>query len=237
MIVANRVGHLKKTLIKKILLLSLLFNFGVFGQNSDIEPVQKDTLYYSNYPEGVYLSKADFIKKIPSPTYKVYPVSLFGRERLPKVSKIHNCYFFDEKTSKKVKNIFAVSYNGSLYFQINAILKNRNKSDKAQSSNYPNSFVRTIMGGENYLYTEAELVNKWAAGTAVNFGAVGGAIYQDLIKGKGIVWDFKNHEFNIFKSCIDYNEFIQDKLASAVQDCEQHEPDMFEVRKAILEIK
>lgn len=223
--------------MKKIIFFSLFLNFNAFGQSSNLEPIPKDTFYYSNYPEGVYLSKADFIKKTPSPTHKVYPVSLFGKERLPEVSKVHNCYFFDEKTSQKIKNIFAISYNGSIYFQIKAILKNRNKNDKAQSSNYPNSFVMTIMGGENYLYTEAELVNKWAAGTAVNFGAAGGAVYQDLIKGKGIVWDFKNQEFNIFKSCKDYNEFIQDKLATAVQNCEQHEPDMLEVRKAISLIK
>lgn len=223
--------------MKSILLLFLFINYGVFGQDSDIEATQKDTLFNSNYPEGVYLSKEDFINKTPSPSHEVYPVSLFGREKLPKIMKVHNCYFLDRKNSKKVKNVFAVSYNGGLYFQIRAILKNRNKNDKAQSSNYPNSFVRTIMGGENYLYTEAELVNKWAAGAAVNFGAAGGAISQDLIKGKGIVWDFKNQEFNIFKSCKDYNEFIEDKLATAVQDCKEHEPDMLEVRKAISEIK
>lgn len=223
--------------MKNILLLSLLIHFNTFGQSSDIESIQKDTLFHSNYPEGVYLSKADFIKKAPSPTHKVYPVSLYGREKLPEVSKVHNCYFFNEKTSQKVKNVFAVSYNDGLYFQIKAILKNRNKNDKAQSANHPNSFVRVIMGGENYLYTEAELVNKWAAGTAVNFGAAGGTIYQDLIKGKGIVWDFKNQEFNIFKSCKDYNEFIQDKLATASQNCDEHEPNMLEVRKAISKIK
>ncbi|WP_318343967.1 hypothetical protein [Flagellimonas baculiformis] len=202
-----------------------------------MKPIQEDTLYHSTYPEGVYVTKADFVNKTPSENYKVYPVDLFGGERLPEVSKVHNCYFFDVKTSQKAKNVFAVSFNGSLYFQIKAILKNRNKDDKAQSANRPNSFVMAIMGGENYLYTEAELVNKWAAGTAVNFGAAGGAIYQDLIMGKGIVWDFKKEEFNIFISCKDYNEFIEDKLATGLQSCEQHDPDMFEVRKAISEIK
>ncbi|WP_112377709.1 hypothetical protein [Flagellimonas maritima] len=150
---------------------------------------------------------------------------------------MHNCYFFSEKTSQKIKNVFAISYNGNLYFQIKAILKNRNKDDRAQSSSLQNSFVRAIMGGENYLYTEAELVNKWAAGTAVNFGVAGGAVYQGLIKGKGIVWDFKNKEFNIFKSCKDYNEFIEPKLENAVQQCEKHQPDMLQVREAISIIK
>jgi hypothetical protein len=222
--------------MKKFIVLSLLINVNVFGQSTEIGDTQKDTLSYPNYPEGVYLNKSDFVDKAPSLFHEVYPVSLFGKEKLPEVSKVHQCYFFDKKTSQKVKNFFAISYNGSLYFQIKAMLKNRNKYDRAQSSSYPNSFVRVILGGENYLYTEAELVNKWAAGTAANFGAVGGAIHQDLIKGKGIVWDFKNREFNIFKSCKDYNEFIRDKLATSVQNCEQQRLDMLEVRKAISSI-
>ena len=223
--------------MKKILLSILFLSANVFGQNPHKMGFQESTPYISDYPEGIYLTKEDFIKKTPSPTTKVYPVSLYGREELPKIMKVHNCYFFDRSNSKKIKNAFAISFEGGLYFQIKAILKNRNKEDKAQSSNQANSFVRTIMGGENYLYTEAELENKWAAGAAANLGAAGGTIYPELINGKGIVWDFKNTEFNIFKSCKDYNEFIGDKLLTAVQNCEEHQPDMLEVREAISEIK
>jgi len=228
---------LAKINMKRIALLGLLISINTVGQASNIESSDKDTLYTTDYPEGVYLNKIDFVNKIPSKSLDVYAVSMFGKERLPAVSKVHQCYFYDLKNSQKVKNIFAVSYNGNLYLQVKAILKNRNKNDRAQSSSYPNSFVRVIIGGTNYLYTEVELVNKWAAGTAVNFGAAGGTIYQDLIFGKGIVWDFKNKEFNIFKSCKDYNEFIQNRLASAIQNCQGHEPDMLEVRKAVSEIK
>lgn len=223
--------------MKKILLCILFLNANAFGQSSDKIESQEDTLFVSNYPEGIYLTKEDFIKKTPSPTIEVYPVSLYGREELPKIMKAHNCYFFDRSNSKKVKNAFAVSYEGGLYFQIKAILKNRNKEDRAQNSNHANSFVRTIIGGGNYLYTEAELVNKWAAGAAANFGAAGAMASQDLINGKGIVWDFKNSEFNIFKSCKDFNDFIKDKLDSAVQNCNEHQPDMLEVRRAISLVK
>lgn len=93
------------------------------------------------------------------------------------------------------------------------------------------------MGGENYYYTEVELVNQWEAGTAINFGVVGGIIANNMIQGKGVVWDFKNQEFNIFKSCKDYNKFINDKLPNNKQKCEKHQPNMFEVRKSIELIK
>jgi hypothetical protein len=232
--------HLKVNIVrimKKILLYILFLNANLFGLSSDKMEFQEDTLFASNYPEGIYLTKEDFLRKTPNPNVKVYPVSLYGREELPKIMKVHNCYFFDRSNSKKIKNAFAISFEGGLYFQIKAILKNRNKEDRAQRSNQANSFVRTIMGGDNYLYTEVELENKWAAGAVANLGAAGGATYSDIINGKGIVWDFKNTEFNIFKSCKDYNEFIKDKLGNAVQNCEEHQPDMLEVRKAISEIK
>ena len=87
------------------------------------------------------------------------------------------------------------------------------------------------------MYTEAELVNQWAYATAVNFGAAGGIIANDLIKGKGIVWDFENKEFNIFKSCKDYNAFVEMKIPSEIQKCEKHQPNMFKVRETIEKIK
>ena len=58
-----------------------------------------------------------------------------------------------------------------------------------------------------------------------------------MIKGKGIVWDIKNQEFNIFKNCKDYNDFIKDKYPEGVQQCENQQPDMLLVRKAIEKIK
>ena len=57
------------------------------------------------------------------------------------------------------------------------------------------------------------------------------------VLGKGIVWDFKNNEFNIFKSCKDYNRFIKGKSNTDIQNCTSHQPNMFEVRKTILKIK
>mgnify|MGYP000439297352 CR=1 FL=1 len=64
-----------------------------------------------------------------------------------------------------------------------------------------------------------------------------GIIASDLIKGKGIVWDFENEEFNIFKNCKDYNEFIKDESPDDIQKCEKRQPNMFAVRKAINKIK
>lgn len=225
----------------QITIIILLISSAVFGQETDdfnvlnkTSTVEKDTLFKPNYPEGIYLSKKDFINKKPSSS-KTVVMKGFNKKTMDSI--IHNPYFYYLDTDKRVKKVFAISYKGHLYFQITSILKNRNKADKAQSTYFPNTFVRVIIGGENYLYTEAELFNQWAQGAAVNFGAVGGVIANNLIKGKGIVWDFANEEFNIFRSCKDYNDFIQDKMPEDSQACENHQPDMLKVRETIEKIK
>jgi len=195
--------------------------------------VLKDTLYRANYPEGIYKTKEDFINKKVSSTEKV---KMLGHAKRYLKDGTHSTYFHYSENNKKVKNVFAISYKGHLYFQIKAIQKNRQKKDRAQSTNYHNMFVRIIMGGDNYLYTEANLVNKWAYGFASN-GPGGYYAAENLIELKGIVWDIKNEEFNIFKSCKDYNRFIINKVPKDIQKCKEHQPNIFEVRKTIEKIK
>ncbi|MDM1047350.1 hypothetical protein [Sphingobacterium hotanense] len=91
-----------------------------------------------------------------------------------------------------------------------------------------------LFGGENYLYIELELANSWKQGLGYGLGGVGcAAIVQSAIKGKGIVWDFKAQEFNFFRNCKDFNEFIADKYPEGVQDCEGHQSDMLKVRETV----
>jgi len=68
-------------------------------------------------------------------------------------------------------------------------------------------------------------------------GVAGGVIASNAIKGKGIVWDFKNEEFNIFRSCKDYNDFIRDKYPEGVQECNSQQPDILQIRAAMEIIK
>lgn len=163
-----------------ILTILLLISFFASSQENVI---YLDTLFTTNYPEGIYTTKDDFINKKPNSLAPVFPVSLL-EDLESDESIVHNPFFYYKEEDKKIRNVFAISFRGHLYFQIKAILKNRNKNDKAQSTSYPNSFVRVILGGENYYYTEAELANKWAHGALVNLGAGGISVAQDFYKGK-----------------------------------------------------
>lgn len=219
------------------ILLGNSLHFSSKYSENKIQIKESDTLFRPHYPEGVYYTKEDFIHQ-RADNSKAIQMRDFDQQILKEA--IHNPFFYFSESNKKVKNVFAISYKGHLFFQVKAILKNRNKTDRAQENKNPNSFVRVIIGGENYFYTEVNLANQWAQGAYYGGigGAVGGALANDLIKGKGVVWDFKNKEFNIFKSCKDYNEFIfEAALFDDIQDCKNHQPDIFEVREAIEKIK
>ncbi len=200
---------------------------------------EKKAFAMNLYSAGIYGTKEDFLNKIPTSSEEIVPKEVVDIDKSVLYGIPNECFFYDLQSDKKIKNVFAVSYRGHLYFQISAILDNRNKTDRAQSNDHPNSFVRVRSFGNNYYYSEAELANLWAQGVAAGFGGVvvGVAVANSMITGKGIVWDIKNKEFNIFKNCQDYNDFIKDKYPEGVQECKNQQPNMLEVRKAIEIIK
>lgn len=199
----------------------------------------KTAVAFGLYPNGVYTTKEDFLNKKPTNQEELVAKDMAEQDRYTYEGIPDECFFYYLKSDKKVKNSFAVSYKGQLYFQIDAILNNRNKVDGSQSNDYPKSFVKVLINGENYYYTEADLANYWAqVFTVAAAGPIAGyALANNMVKVKGIVWDIKNQEFNIFRDCQDYNNFIKDKYPAGVQECKGRPFDIIEVRKAIEKIK
>jgi len=190
-------------------------------------------------PDGIYFTKEDFLNGKPSSLETIVPKELIGFEKTELSGIPDACFFYYKNSDKKIKKVFAISYQGHLYFQIQAILSNRHKTDRAQTNDFPNGFTRVLSAGKNYYYVEADLVNGWAQGFAYGGvgGAAGGILAQSMVNLKGIVWDVKNKEFNIFKNCKDYNDFIKDIYPDGVQQCEKHQPDITKIREAIEKIK
>jgi hypothetical protein len=148
-------------------------------------------------------------------------------------------FFRYKSNNAKVKKTFAISCKGFLYFQNSQIIKrkNRNKADKDQTTNDTNAFVRVRQGGDNFLYTETELHSAWEAGVAYNFGAAGASIAGDLGRFKGVVWDLKKQEFNIFRNCKDLNVFLQEYFPEGMQRCSSKKYDILAVREIMRKIK
>ena len=196
------------------------------------------------YPDGIYKTKQDFLNRNPSEVRQlvVEKIKLINDTD----SIIRRCFFLDKETGKRIKNIFAVVYNGDLYFSNTAILKNKNKEDKSLSpASSMNSFVLVTMWGNKYLYAEAGLINHWQAGISSGVAAgVGGFVGSELGKaidnsypsttlyGTGLVWDIERNEFNIFRNCPDFNQFIEDYPVGKI-DCENEIFDLNRVREII----
>lgn len=201
-------------------------------------PKKEEVLLAENgCPNGIYYTKEDFLNKTPNSKARIIPKELVGWEK-DEISGIPDeCYFYLTSEDKRIKKVFAVVYRENIYFQTQAILDNRNKTDRAQTHDFPNGFVKVRSVGKHYYYTEVNLINKWVQGLGYNGGIVGAGIAGSSKNYKGIVWDVKNKEFNIFKNCKDYNDFIRELYPEGIQECKNQQPDLKKVREAIEKIK
>lgn len=221
-----------------LILLSIALNHAL-GQQS---------IYHSTLPEGLYLTKDDFLKKTPSE----FLLLTIDRIRLVNDSDslARRCFFKEKDSNKRVKKVFAISHNGQLYFSNWGILDNKAKSDKSVSPvESMNSFVRVLIGGDNFLYAEGAFVNPWQTGFSAGVAAgVGGIIGSELgnaidksypittFGGTGVVWDMRKEEFNIFRNCSDFNEFIENDSVGKI-DCGKQIFELKQIREIIDKIK
>lgn len=226
----------------------LIISIQLLAQNKDsldllqdiLQPIRSKNykvLFKPNYPDGIYESKMDFIRKKPSSLAMIIPFRKNEKAEQDNDSIYQQCFFYHINTNKPVRNAFAVSYKGHVFFQLKSVLNNRNQYDRAQKAYYPNMFALVILGGDNYMYTEAELSNHWAYNITSFFGDLGAEIQEEVTRMKGIVWDIKKQEFNIFKSCKDYNKFIEPIYPEGIQACETQQADLDAVRNIINIVK
>ena len=198
---------------------------------------------------GIYKTKADFISDKPilvsTEDLEIEKIELIVKSD----SLIRRCYFFNTNTNKKIKKVFAIVYENKLYFNVGAINKNKNKNDKGLSANSNNAFVLVLFGGSNFLYSEAGLINHWKAGLSAGVSsgvggvtgyalgeAIEGSYPTTTVYGKGLVWDYKNEEFNVFTDCKDFNEFIR-PFDLGELNCNAPEINLNEIRGRISIVK
>jgi hypothetical protein len=225
--------------------LCLLFVLFYLGLN---HALGQQSTYRTCIPEGMYRTKEDFLKKTPSEFIQL----TVDKIRLVNDSDslARRCFFIEKETDKRVKKVFAISHNGHLYFSNWAIIGNKHENDKAVSPvESMNSFVRVLIGGDNFLYAEGAFINPWQAGLSAGVaGGVGGIIGSELgnaidksypittFGGTGVVWDIKKEEFNIFRNCSDFNEFFENDSVKKI-DCGQQIFELKQIREVVDIIK
>lgn len=204
----------------------------------------KAKIYRVDYPNGIYATMEEFLNKTPSSNPELKPQNPTDGYYRTQASELETSAFFvNAETKTRIRNVFAVVQNGILYFNIGQIIKNREKEDRGQHPDYPNLFVRVTNGGSNYLYAEALLGNNWGKafagiGSGILMGGyAGSAIGSSVNTIRGIIWDIQKKQFNIFKNCEDFNNFIKPISSEDVQECKGKHPDILKVRTAIDKIK
>lgn len=187
----------------------------------------------TSYPEGVYATMEDFLAKKPSnpiATAPLQPKNFYGYALTEPAEVCFFYYRFGSSSDTKIR-AFAISYRGSLYFQIKHILKKKDKRGRSEEHMNPNMFVQVISEGENYIYTESDFGNGWSMGLAANhYGGNMRGSYERM----GVVWDKANKVFLIMKFCEDFNEFIKPLNHEYVRTCAKNERPSLEIMRSAL---
>ena len=195
-----------------------------------------------NYPEGIYNTKEDFINKTPSSNPSLVFTQLRSTKEIILPGEETVC-FIRTTDDQKLKNVFAVSKGGYLYLNIKAILKNRERGngDGSQETNYPNAYAAVQIGGDNFLYAEVPLSNAW--GNGFFYSAVGGGVGVAIVTtggmdySKGVVFDLKKQNFDIFRNCEDFNKFLSKVAPDKAIICQTRHGYLARARRVMQEIK
>lgn len=174
---------------------------------------------YNEYPTGLYVSIKDFIDKSPSKNLRVEARDLFQPKNRIFDPYIDNCYFHYKRTNKRVKDIFAISYDGSLYINIKAMRKHMDKKDRRQKMDYKDSFIRVVDQG-NFLFLEGHFRKGGGIGLSIGAGPIGIGTGGPREEMKGIIFDFGSMQFDVIRDCKDFNEFIMTKTNQRPFKCD-----------------
>lgn len=202
--------------MKKILILILLFFFGSLNAQIEVVPLEENI---SEYPTGLYLSIKDFKDKSPSKNLRVEARDLFRPKDKIDDPYIDNCYFYYKRTKKRVKDIFAISYEGSLYINIKAMREHMDKKDRRQKIDYHDSFLRVVDQGK-YLFLEGHFRKGGGIGLSIGAGPIGIGTGGPREEMKGIIFDFVTMQFDVIRDCKDFNQFITTKTNQRPFTCD-----------------
>jgi hypothetical protein len=163
-----------------------------------------------DYPEGLYYSYEDFVNKKVRPSVKMERHTFRGNKVIDKDVVEDHVFFYRVKDTSKVEDIFAISYQGNLYFKQRQMTKHAKKGDRDESGSNPNLYHRVLKDG-NFFYMEGMFGNAWVKGLAYGGGVVGGAVAASENQLTGVIYDFSANEFDFFRNCKDFNVFLKSK--------------------------
>ena len=215
--------------IKVALLLILTNNVWSQVDNQDSSP-----LLANDYPEGVYLTYERFLEKTPS-NKRVEARDLYKPKKRIRDAMIDNCYFYYRRSKKRVKDAFAISYEGSLYFHVKSMQNLMEKKDRKQKIDHKDSFIRVVDQGR-YLYMEAFTRKGGGIGFGIGGGPVSVATGGSKEILKGVIYNFESGKFDLFRDCKDFNQFLRFAHSMEEFECDKKQVPIELVREIIWDI-
>lgn len=189
------------------------------------------------YPEGVYPTFESFLDVKPSRRkIRVEARDVFRPKIKIEDPFIDNCYFYDQRTNKRIKNIFAISHAGSLYIRAKSIHELLgDKKDRKLKVDHKDSYFRVIEQGE-YLYLEGYFVKGGGIGFSIGGGPISIGTGGPREEFRGIAFDFEKETFDIFRDCKDFNRFLALDYRALSFDCDNNDLPIDVVRDIIYEV-
>ena len=218
----------------KSLLFAIVFIVSTCLMGQDDESYQLAPNYY---PEGIYPSFDSFLDIKPSRRKtRVEARDVFR----PKVKIddpfIDNCYFYDQRTNKRIKDVFAISHAGSLYIHAKSLHKLLgDKKDRKLKVEHKDSFFRVIEQGD-FLYLEGYFIKGGGIGFAIGSGPISIGTGGPREQFRGIVFDFEKESFDVFRDCKDFNRFLALDYRDLTFECNDKQLPMELVREIMYEV-
>jgi hypothetical protein len=201
--------------MKKNILMGLIVFAVGFAQSQNKDGVKSHSI--KDYPEGAYYTLDDFMNKKVRPMVRLKREYVFSDKEIPADSIVNQIFFYRVRDTTKFNDVFAVSFQGNLYFQQRYLSKYALKGNKNEAGDNENSYHRVIKEGK-FFYLEGLFGNVWTKGLAYKMGA-GAALASNINKLKGVVFDFEKKGFDYIKNCDDFNLFLKEHNANEVIDC------------------
>ncbi len=185
-----------------------------------------------DYPEGAYYTFDDFKEKKVRPVISLKSRCLNSDNDILNDSIVNQVNFFGVQDENEFHDVFAVVFNGNLYFQQKYLIKYALKGNRNETGSNGNSYHRVIKEG-NFFYLEGSFGNVLTKGFLNNMGAAGGTLAQYVNHLKGVIYDFDKKGFDFIKNCDDFNNFLKDHHSTEIVDCKSKNYNIYVLREII----
>ena len=195
--------------------------------------ILKITYAQRSSTDCIYWSIEDFAEGICNNEELPYVDNVLGKK-----SQVKRYVIKTDRKNKRLKNAFAVRIDGEMYYDQYEITRYLSKGDRLPPPGTNSHFLKVTSQG-TYDYLEWSEGGNNGPGIGIGSGGFGTGIGigTSLGLGKkkvtGLIYDPQRFEFNVFRNCKDFNEFLADRHPDLSYECKKKKLPIEKVREVI----